>query len=162
MEVIQKELQAWVYVRLRGVTRTETVNREEAIAELRSLLRPGSTVYTEIAYVETRGRPRDTHIKLYVFKDNEPRSITGMAGRAVGSRMNKSGDAIISVKFLRDAEFAVVAALSATLFRNGFECIGKGCPSHEHPTRDSNYAPHWHKDGRNALKALGLKYRTDT
>jgi hypothetical protein len=138
------------------------VDREEAIAELRTLLPPGSTVYTEIVYVEPRGRRRDTHIKLYVLEDNEPRSITEIAGCAIGSRMNKSGDAIISVKFLRDAEFAVVAALSATLFRNGFECIGKGCPSHEHPRGDSNYAPHRHKDGRDALKTLGLKYRNDT
>ena len=113
-------------------------------------------------YVEPRGRRRDTHIKLYVLEDNEPRSITDIAGCAIGSRMNESGDAIISVKFFRNAEFAVVADLSATLFPNGFECIGKGCPSHEHPRRDSNYAPHRHKDGRDALKTLGLKYRNDT
>ena len=143
------------------------MNREEAIAKLRTLLQPGSTVYTEIAYVETRSRPRETHIKLYAPVDNEPRSITDMAGCAIGSRMNKSGDAIISVKFFRDAEFAVVAALSATLFRNGFECIGKDCPSHEHSRGDRNYAPSArgavrHKDGRHALKALGLRYRNAT
>jgi hypothetical protein len=138
------------------------VKREEAIAELRTLLPPGSTVYTEIAHVEPRGRQRDTHIKLYLLEDNEPRSITSLAGCAIGSRMNKSGDAIISVKFFRDAIFAVVAALSATLFRDGFECIGKGCPSHEHPRRDSNYAPHRHKDGRDALRTLGLKYKNNT
>ena len=138
------------------------MDREEAITKLRTILQPGSTVYTEITYIESRGRQRDTHIKLYVLEDNEPRSITGMAGCAIGSRMNESGDAIISVKFFRDAEFAVVADLSAALFHNGFECIGKGCPSHEHPRGDSNYAPHRHKDGRDALKTLGLKYRNDT
>ena len=138
------------------------MDSKEAIANLRTLLPPGSTVYTEIAHAEPRGSQRDTHIKLYVLKDNEPRSITGMAGCAIDSRMNESGDAIVSVKFFRDAEFAVVADLSAALFPSGFECIGKGCPSHEHPRGDSNYAPHRHKDGRNALKALGLKYRNDT
>jgi hypothetical protein len=76
--------------------------------------------------------------------------------------MSKPGDAIISLKSLRKAEFAVVAALSDALFPNGFECIGKECPSHEHPRGDSNYAPHLHKDGRNALRTLGLKYRNET
>ena len=85
-----------------------------------------------------------------------------MAGRAIAFRMSKSGDAIISLKFLREAQFAVVAALSDALFLNGFECIGKECSSDEHPRGDSNYVPHLHKDGRNALRTLGLKYRNET
>ncbi len=138
------------------------MTREEAIAELRTILQPGSTVYTEIASSDTSSWPRETHIELYVLKDKEPRSITRMAGRAIACRMSKSGDAIVSLKFLRRAEFAVVAALSDALFPSGFECIGKECPSHEHPRGDKNYVPHLHKDGRNALRTLGLKYRNET
>src|SRR4029453_15686962 len=79
------------------------LNREEAIVELRTILQPGSTVYTEIASSDTSSWPRETHIKLYVLKDKEPRSITRMAGYAFGFPMSKSGDAIISLKFLRKA-----------------------------------------------------------
>jgi hypothetical protein len=132
--------------------------KEETIAELRTILPPGSTVYTEIASSDTSNWPRETHVKLYVLKDKEPRSITRTAGCAAAFRMSKSDDAIVSFKSLRKAEFAVVAALSAALFPDGFQCIGKGCPSHEHPRGDSNYAPHLHKDGSNALRVFGLKY----
>jgi hypothetical protein len=135
--------------------------KEEAIAQLRAVLRPGSTVYTEIVPSETVTWPRETHIKLHVVQDNVPRSITGLAGSAIGSRMSESGDAIVTLKSLRKAEFSVVAALAIALFHNGFVCIGQGCPSNEHPRGDRNYAPHPHQDGRNALRVLGLKYRNE-
>jgi hypothetical protein len=137
------------------------MNRRKATTELRTILQPGSTVYTEIVYVEAFRRQRDKHIKLYLLQDREPRSITAMAGCVIGSRMNESGDAIISVDPLRDAEFVVVANLSEALFPTGFGCIGKGCPSHEHTRGASNYGPHLHKDGRHALRTLGLKYRNE-
>jgi hypothetical protein len=135
--------------------------KEESIAELRAILPPGSTVFTEIASSETDTWPRETHIKVYVSEDKKPRDITWIAAHAIGSRMNRAGDAIVSLQRIRNAEFAVVAELSLALFADGFECIGKGCPSHEHPRGDSNYAPHRHKDGGNALRALGLKYRNE-
>jgi hypothetical protein len=138
------------------------LNREEAIAELRTILQPGSTVYTEIAPSDTLSWPRETHIKLYVITDDEPQSITVIAGSAIGSRMNQSGDAIVSLRSIRYAEFAVVGALSAALFPDGFECIGKGCPSHEHPRGDRNYARHLHKDSNSAIRTFGLKYRNRT
>jgi hypothetical protein len=43
--------------------------KEEAIAELRIILPPGSTVYTEIASSETQSR-RETHIKLYARQNS--------------------------------------------------------------------------------------------
>jgi len=135
--------------------------KEEAIAELRIILPPGSTVYTEIASSETQSR-RETHIKLYVLEGQKACPITWLAACATSSRLSRVGDAIVSLKRIRKAEFAVVAELSAALFPDGFECIGKGCPSHEHPRGDSNYAPHLHKDGSNALRAYGLKYLNGT
>lgn len=136
--------------------------KEEAIAELRAILRPSATIFTEIVTNETETWPRETFVKLHVFEDNKPRDITRVAARAIGSRMNRSHDAIVTLQHIRAAEFAVVADLSVALFPDGFECIGKGCPSHEHPRGDSNYAPHLHKDGRNALRPFGLKYRHGT
>lgn len=43
-----------------------------------------------------------------------------------------------------DMGFPVVYNLSATLFRDGFDCIGKGCPSNDHSNGDRNYEPHRH------------------
>jgi len=135
--------------------------KEQAIAELRAILPPGSTVYTEIVYSETLSGPRETHIKLYVLEDKIPRDITSIAGCAIGSRATGLDHTIVSRKAIRIAEFAVVATLSTALFPDGFKCIGKGCPSHEHPRGDSNRAPHLHKDGSNALRTFGLKYRNE-
>lgn len=36
--------------------------------------------------------------------------------------------------------------LSRVLFRDGFTCTGKDCPSNDHHNGDRNYKPHRHTD----------------
>ena len=48
--------------------------------------------------------------------------------------------------------FHVVYNLGATLYPEGYDCIGLGCPSCDHSNGDRNRSPHPHKDGVYALR----------
>jgi len=55
----------------------------EAIVHLRSMLKPGDTVYTVLRHVSRSGMTRG--IDCYVIADNRPVWITGYVGHAIGS-----------------------------------------------------------------------------
>lgn len=55
----------------------------EAIVHLRSVLKPGDTVYTVLRHVSRSGMTRG--IDCYLIEDNRPVWITGYVGHAIGS-----------------------------------------------------------------------------
>jgi hypothetical protein len=146
--------------------------KQECIKALKEMVRPGDTVYTKLNHVSRSGMYRA--ISLYLIKDNEPVWITrlcadlleGYDERHEGARAHGCG---------MDMGFHIVHNLGYVLFKDGFGCTGKGCPSNDHSNGDRNYEPnvfegivsdkdgkqyekntHWHKSGGYALKQRWL------
>jgi len=91
--------------------------RDEALAELRKMLKPGDTVYTVIRSVSASGMSR--RMDLYVIRKNVPHCISGYVGRILDyKRSNKDGLLVAGVGM--DMGFHLVYSLSHALFPKGF------------------------------------------
>ena len=123
--------------------------RESAITTLRELLPPGTTVYTVLRHVSRSGMSR--RIDLYVMQDGAPRWISGYVKTALGMPRTKH-DAVTAGGCGMDMGFHLVYELSYVLYRDGFACLGEGCPASDHSNGDRNYTPHPHRDGGYCLK----------
>ena len=131
----------------------EQEKKNEAIAGLRDLLKPGDTVYTQLVHCARSGMYRT--IDLYLIRNNEPLRITWGACQAIGARYDRNHEAMGMSGCGMDMGFAAVYNLSYVLFPEGHECIGKGCPSNDHSNGDRDYtsgAGHMHRDGGYALR----------
>jgi len=144
------------------MARVSKSDRTEAIARLRSLVEPGDTIHTVLRSVSRSGMSRS--IDAYVFKADERTGDLikhwlsySIAQAGIGTWDNgrecvKMGGAGM------DMGFALVYALSATLFPDGHGCTGERCPSNDHSNGDRDYTPdagsgtHWHTDGGYALR----------
>lgn len=110
--------------------------REEAIAELKQILKPGDTVYTVLRKVSSSGTSR--HIDVYVIQNNRPRYLTGWAAKACGFRRADQGYGPLLVGGAgMDMGFHVVYSLASAVFRGSFKCTGqrsgpKRCPANDH------------------------------
>lgn len=140
------------------VSKRQSAEREEAIALLRETLKPGSTVYTSVAHVSRSGMSRE--IKLYAIEGGEPAWLSGLVARAVGLRLGKR-DGVIMGGCGMDMGFAAVYELSATLYPDGFGCVGEGdgqprhrCPSNDHSNGDRDYTPHAAGEPLRVIKEL--------
>ena len=123
---------------------------DEAITSLRETLKPGDTVYTVLRNCSRSGMTRS--IDAYVIEDNNPRWISRFVANATGLNFDERREAVKMGGCGMDMGFALVYELSYTLYPDGFECIGDGCPSNDHSNGDRDYAPHQHKSGGYALK----------
>lgn len=159
------------------MTKQADTERAEAIEKLRTMVRPGATVYTLLRRVSGSGMSRS--IDLYIMEDNRPVCISFWAARAMRDKIDQKYGGIKIGGAGMDMGFSLVYNLSATLFPNGFGCVGdtipnakyrRGCPSNDHSNGDRNYTPdaypeidrfdgtpedvghtHWHRDGGYAL-----------
>ena len=132
------------------MTKTQTAEREDQIATLRDLLKPGDTVYTKLINVSRSGMYRV--IDLFVIRDNQPMRITWGAAQLLEGYDTRHEGAKASGCGM-DMGFHLVYNLSYVLFPDGFECLGKdGCPSCDHSNGDRDYTSHCHKDGGYALR----------
>ena len=131
-------------------------DREKALAELRELLPPGATVHTSLNHVSRSGMTRS--ISPIIVSDGEPRDISYLIVRAGIARFDERHGGVKMHGAGMDMGFALVYNLSATLYRDGFECIGEGdgwpraCPSNDHSNGDRDYTPHLHESGGYALR----------
>ena len=131
--------------------------KQQYIDTLREIIKPGDTIYTVLNHASRSGMQRE--ISLCVICNNEPRYISGYVATALGHKQGKQ-DGILVGGCGQDMGFALVYALSYTLYPNGFGCIGVGCPSNDHNNGDRNYTPdaspeiytHWHTSGGYALR----------
>ena len=141
-------------------TKAQQAERQEAIERLREFIKPGDTVYTVLRHVSRSGMMR--HIDCYVMEDNEPRYISYNVALATDNPATDGGAVKIGGCGM-DMGFALVYDLSATLFPDGFDCIGKvvgddgytvtRCPSNDHSNGDRDYSPeNHHASGGYALR----------
>lgn len=121
------------------MTKKQSVERQEAIDSLRETLKPGMTVYTILRHVSRSGMQREISLKL--IGGDGALDLDWRAARAIGLRIGKHNGIIVGGCGM-DMGFHLVYSLSATLFRGGFGCIGKGCPSNDHSNGDRDYTPH--------------------
>jgi hypothetical protein len=112
----------------------------ESLATLREALKPGDTVWTKVTQVSRSGMSR--HIQCFIIRDNEPWNISAHVARVIGEPCDRRDLSFRIGGCGMDMCFAAVYALSSALFRDGFGCIGKGCPSNDHSNGDRDYTPH--------------------
>ena len=129
-----------------------------ALADLRALLPPGSTVYTILRSVSRSGMSRT--LSVCISEPNEKdrieyraiRDLTHLAGKVLGLT-RKDGWHYNAVKVDgcgMDMGFHVVYALASALYPDGVPCTGEKCNSNDHSNGDRDYTPgpqHMHRDG---------------
>ena len=94
--------------------------REEAIKELRELLKPGTTVYCILKHVSRSGMTR--HISLILVRHDGILHLTSLASKALGWPVTSSGDYALKVSGAgMDMGFHTVYTLSKVLFPEGYE-----------------------------------------
>lgn len=95
----------------------------EAIVTLRTMLKPGDTVYTILKSVSRSGMSRN--IDVYCIQDGKPRWIAGYVGHAIGSPQSEKNwerSQGLTVKGCgMDMGFRVVYTLGRVLFPEGFK-----------------------------------------
>jgi hypothetical protein len=99
-----------------NLTKAQQAERDEAIAALRTMIKPGDTVYTSLKHVSRSGMQRE--IALYVVHDGEIRCISWLAATAMRDRVGKR-DGIVVGGCGMDMGFALVYRLGRTLFPEG-------------------------------------------
>lgn len=92
------------------------LHRAQCVEKLRSILQPGSTVYTVLRHTSSSGMTR--HIDLFRILDNTPRCITWLASHALNDRLHNGGGIIVNGCGM-DMGFHLVYNLGATLWPNG-------------------------------------------
>jgi hypothetical protein len=114
--------------------------RDEAIARLREWLKPGDTVHTVLRHVSRSGMSREIDV-VKIEGPDDVRWLSGVVSRADGWRLGKR-DGIVVGGCGMDMGFHLVYSLSYALFKDGFGCVGEGCPSNDHVNGDRDYTPH--------------------
>lgn len=151
-----------------NTTTKRTTDRDDAIAWLRELVKPGDIVYTVLRHVSRSGMSRSVGVIL--MQDGEPGDWSSSAARAIGQPFDRDRGGIKVGGCGTDAGLSVVMALGYALWPDGFGCIGDRCPSNDHVNGDRDYTPHcfggtrehcaeghehvhhWHRSGGYALR----------
>ena len=103
--------------------------RQNAIEHLRTIIKPGDTVYTVLRHVSRSGMLRT--VDVYIMQDNQPHRITWEAGKATGIDYDRNREALKLGGCGYNVGFHVVYALGHALLPE-FRCIGENCPSNDH------------------------------
>ncbi len=142
-------------------TKAQLAEREEAKERLREILQPGDTVYTVLRHVSRSGMSRA--IDVYKLEDGEPMWLSRLAATAAGYRFSDRYEAVDMGGCGMDMGFALVYAVSRSLWPDGFDCIdpdrdeyySRVCPSNDHVNcRQSrgDIVPTHHSEGGYALR----------
>ena len=116
--------------------RTSPLDKMNALKELRSMLKPGDTVYTRLNHVSKSGMMRV--IDLFVIRDNEPLRITWSACQATETAYNNKHDGMRMDGCGMDMGFSAVYHLGSVLWPDGTpEPHGT---RNGQPDRDGGYA----------------------
>lgn len=136
------------------MTKKEQADRREAaIAQLRALLPPGSTVTTVLRHISRSGMQRRITPCIPVTAGDfagEVRNLSGLVSDALGWRWHDDGSVIVGGCGM-DMGYHLVYSLASGLYPDGFGCIGDGsgyegtgrrCPANDHSNGDRDYTPH--------------------
>ena len=122
------------------MTKAQKAIRDEAIADLRKILKPGSTVYTICTHVSSSGMTR--RIRTLILEKDGPREISHYVARILGHRRNDRDGGIVVGGCGMDMGFHLVNRLSYAL--HGWKAVGdavkeegKGIPFNK--TRPGHY-----------------------
>lgn len=133
------------------MTRSE---RTEAADRLREWLRPGDTVHCILRHVSSSGMLRVIQLVKLDCKAGRPLSLGYNAAAAMADRYDRDREGIRVSGAGMDMGFHLVYNLGATLWPNGYRCVGKRCVSNAH----SNGAP---RDGRSKHRDGGYALRQE-
>jgi len=109
--------------------------KAEAIARLRAIFPPGSTVCTIMRSVSASGMYR--HISVIAIRGGVPENVSGDVADALGYRWHDDGS-VGAGGCGMDMGFHITQSLSYVLHPDGFDCLGPGCPSNDHSNRDEH------------------------
>lgn len=130
------------------MTRKNDAERQDAIEKLRGWITPGDTVYTVLDSVSRSGMSRTLRVVLLSCEhgravDLHPNWAVGKAlGLRHAKRNGREQDGLVVGGCGMDMGFHVVYSLAATLWPEGFGCVGKDCPSNDHSNGDRDHTPH--------------------
>src|SRR5262245_5305389 len=110
------------------------------LRDLRELLPPGSTAWTVLRHVSRSGMSRA--IDVYHIHDSDRDWLSYRVAAVTGFTFSEKREALSVGGCGMDMGFHVVYTLSRVLYRDGFGCIGDGCPSNDHSNVDRDYTPH--------------------
>jgi len=149
-------------------------DQKTALDNLRQWFPVGSTVHTILRHVSRSGMQRDIGV-VAILPDGDVRHPNYATAAALGLPLGKC-DSVKVGGCGMDMGYHLAYSISASLYRDGFGCIGEGCPSNDHSNGDRDYTPHqdhtggdpshvcatspetctakrhWHRDGGYALK----------
>ena len=123
------------------VTKAEEkrIEKEKVKAELRELIKPGDTIHTILRHVSQSGMSRDISV-VFITKTGETRCLDYATHILLECPLAKRDGVKIGGCGM-DMGFHVVYGLSRILYGDGYDCIGKGCPSNYHVNRRDPNAP---------------------
>ena len=123
------------------------MTRDQAIAKLREVLKPGDTVQTILRHKSRSGMLRSVSPVV------QGEDISYLVAPACGLPFDRKHGGVRMGGCGMDMSFALVYDLSHVLWPEGFGCIGERCLSNDHNNGDQDYTPaHWHRDGGYALR----------
>lgn len=125
------------------------LDKQRDIASLKSLIKPGDTIYTILKHVSTSGMYR--RIALVIKTEDGLRNISGLAADVAGYKWCDD-DSLGAHGCGMDMGFDIVYNLGRELFNGNFICTGETCYSNDHVNGDRNRTPHQHGDGGYALR----------
>lgn len=136
------------------MTKAQIAERDEYRAKLRAELPPGSIVHTVMRHRSASGMSRAIDAFHFRFEDGKLRKdwLSYWIAKATGFTFSEKYEALTVGGCGEDMGFHVVNSLGYALYPDGFECIGKDCPSNDHSNGDRNYEPHHHASGGYALR----------
>jgi hypothetical protein len=98
---------------------SKSQEQQEAIKELKRLVKVGDKVYTQLNHVSRSGMSRA--ISLKIIKNNEARDITYLVGKALDYSMHRTKDGLSVGGCGMDMGFHLVYGMGRVMFPKGFK-----------------------------------------
>lgn len=114
------------------MSRISRSERAAAIENLRSMLKPGDTVYTVLRHVSAPGMSRK--INVYRIENNAPQWLSRRVALAIGESLDERSGAIKVSGCGMDMGFHIVYNLGHVLWPKGFGELGWTAPGSVRPT----------------------------
>lgn len=102
--------------------------RRRLMVDLRII--PGTVVYTNLRHVSSSRTTR--HISVHIVHNGAILDITRDVSRVLGLKVSDKTYGLIVGGAGMNMGFHIVYSLSRALYRDGFPCIGRDCPSNDH------------------------------
>lgn len=130
----------------------------ESLATLREIVKPGDTLYTVLRHVSSSGMYRVIDVyKIDCVNGKAAKSwLSYHIARALGYRYDEKREAVGVGGCGMDMGFSIVYSVSSVLYRDGYKCLGAGCPSNSHvnqPQKPRIKNRYTHTDGYAVLQA---------